>query len=135
MEKEVWKTSPLLPDYEASHLGRVRRKTYRKPMPRGGFRTYGGDAHHGQLSHPGSGQKRRIFVYKQKSYKVHRIVCAAFHGMPTEEMNVCEHIDENSDNNRPENLMWSTQKENLNRPKVKEYHRSRTGKTIPVSKG
>lgn len=31
------------------------------------------------------------------------------------------HKDENSRNNKPENLKWATQKENLNCPKFKEY--------------
>lgn len=131
--EEIWKESPLLPDYDASSFGRVRRKTYSAKMPHGGSRIYGGKAHYGQLS-AGSGQPRRIFVYRGKSYKVHRVVCAAFHGMP-EDGQICEHLDEDADNNKPDNLMWSTQKANLNRPKVKAYHRSRTGENNPHVKG
>ena len=41
------------------------------------------------------------------------------------------HLDEDGMNNRPENLRWGTQKENLNMPKIKAYHRSRIGDLNP----
>ena len=45
------------------------------------------------------------------------------------------HKDENSRNNRPENLMWGTQKENLNAPGFLKYCRGRTGDNNPYVKG
>jgi hypothetical protein len=33
------------------------------------------------------------------------------------------HINENPHDNRPENLKWGTQKENLNYPRVVEYRK------------
>jgi hypothetical protein len=45
------------------------------------------------------------------------------------------HLDENSKNNRPENLAWGTQKENLNAPGFIEYCKGRTGKNNPYIKG
>ena len=66
--------------------------------------------------------------------KVHRIVCEAFHGLAPFKKAVVIHIDENSTNNRPENLRWGTQKENLNMPKFIEYCKSRTGENSPVKK-
>ena len=46
----------------------------------------------------------------------------------------CLHIDENSANNRPENLKWGTQKENMNAPGYLAYCRSRVGDLSPVAK-
>lgn len=67
--------------------------------------------------------------------KVHRLVCEAFHGPAPSPRHVVIHIDENGLNNRPENLMWGTQKQNLNMPKFIEYCRSRVGENNPNIKG
>lgn len=49
--------------------------------------------------------------------RVHRIVCAAYHGDPIGDRNVADHIDTNRCNNRPDNLRWVTKLENtLNNP-------------------
>lgn len=45
--------------------------------------------------------------------RVHRLVAMAFHGMPENESLVVDHIDENRQNNRPENLRWLTRLENV----------------------
>lgn len=113
---EEWRVSPSLPEYEVSSLGRVRRITYTKAMPRGGERTYGGAAHFGQEA-----DGRMIFVFRQKSYKVHQLVCEAFHGQKPFPKAVVMHHDENFKNNAPGNLRWGTQKENLNYPGFKNY--------------
>jgi hypothetical protein len=63
------------------------------------------------------------------------MVCEAFHGTPPEGKNYCLHIDENSRNNRPENLKWGTQKENLNAPGFLAYCRGRVGENSPYTKG
>ena len=42
------------------------------------------------------------------SQQVHRIVATAFHGEPEAETDVVDHIDTNGENNRPENLRWTT---------------------------
>ncbi len=47
------------------------------------------------------------------SETVHRIVATAFHGQPPTIKHVVDHIDTNKRNNRPENLRWLTQIENL----------------------
>ena len=44
--------------------------------------------------------------------RVHRIVATAFHGPAPSEQHVVDHIDTNRQNNRPENLRWSTKLEN-----------------------
>lgn len=93
-------------------------------MPHGGFRKYGGI--------PGWGQeqdksRRRIFVYKGKTYKVHRLVCEAFHGPAPFTRAVVMHINEDVSDNRAKNLKWGSQKENLNAPGFLDYCRRRTG--------
>lgn len=124
---EEWRASPSLPEYEVSSLGRVRRVPYQKAMPRGGTRTYGGQPHFGQEA-----DGRMIFVFRGKSYKVHQLVCEAFNGAKPFPAAVVMHMDEDFRNNRASNLGWGTQKENLNMPKVKAYHRSRTGEDNPA---
>ena len=127
---EVWNHIPSQPDLEASSLGRVRVITYKRTMPHGGERTYGGVPTWGQWD-----GKRFIYTRKHhKTLKVARLVCEAFHGPAPEGLN-CLHIDENSTNNTPDNLKWGTQKENLNCPKFLAYCRSRTGKQNPYIKG
>jgi hypothetical protein len=44
------------------------------------------------------------------------------------------HLDEDSRNNKPENLAWGTQKENLNAPGFVDYCRSRVGDANPLLK-
>ena len=48
---------------------------------------------------------------KSKTCSVHRLVCTAFHG-PSNGLDVA-HIDGSRTNNLPENLRWSTEKENM----------------------
>jgi len=75
-----------------------------------------------------------IFQYKGKTYKVHRLVCEAFNGPPFEGA-VCMHLDSDYKNNKPENLAWGTQKENLNHPAYIAYCKTRVGKNSPTYKG
>ena len=72
--------------------------------------------------------------YRGKNYKIHRLVCEAFHGSSHFDGAVVIHLNEDATDNRPENLKWGTQKENLNMPKIKAYHRSRTGDNSPTRK-
>ena len=45
-----------------------------------------------------------------KNFSIHKLVCAAFYGMPQPDQ-VCHHLDGNKFNNRPENLIWLYPKE------------------------
>ena len=128
---EIWKAVPSVPGLLASSLGRLMIVPHFEDMPRGGPRQYGGQPTLGQWN----GTR---YVYPRRGYKtlkVARLVCEAFNGPPSKETPVCMHIDENSRNNRPENLRWGTQKENLNAPGFLEYCRSRTGENNPAKKG
>lgn len=128
--KEIWRSIPSFPDYIACSSGHLMRVPFRGAMPNGGLRPYGGDIVTGAWD-----GKRYIIVHKGKTYKVHRLICEAFHGPPPFEGAVCMHLDENSRNNRPGNLKWGTQKENLNAPGFLEYCRGRTGENNPFIKG
>ena len=132
MQGEVWRVIPSLPEYIASSDGRIMRLPFFVDMPRGGLRQYGGQPHFGVWNKQDG---RFCLIFKHKTYKVHRLVCEAFHGAPPTDNPVCMHCDENSANNRPDNLAWGTQKENLNAPAVKAYHRARTGENSPYAIG
>ena len=69
-----------------------------------------------------------IFNKKFGNIKIHRLVCEAFHGIAPFDRAVVLL------NNRPENLRWGTQKENLNMPNFIKYCKSRTGENSPVAK-
>lgn len=112
METEIWKSVPSLPAYEASSFGRVRSVPFQVPLPNGGLRWYGGKETLGVWR---ADTQRYAITYRGKNYKVARMVCEAFHGEAPRGA-VCMHLDENSRNNRPENLSWGTQQENLNAP-------------------
>jgi len=118
-----------MPNLEASNYGRIRVIPYQKQMPNGGLRWYGGFPTKGQW-----GGSRYIYVIKQHTYKVARLVCEAFNGKSPKGY-VCMHLDENVRNNKPSNLRWGTQKENLNAPGFIAYCKSRTGENSPLIKG
>ena len=85
-------------------------------MPKGGLRPYGGEPHFGVWNDE---DNRFTLQFRGKTYKIARLICEAFHGPAPAGKPVCMHLDENSQNNRPGNLAWGTQKENLNAPLYK----------------
>ena len=70
-----------------------------------------------------------------KNHRISRLVCEAFHGPAPFPRAVVLHEDDDETNNKPENLSWGTQKQNLNTDKFLAYCRSRTGENSPVFKG
>ena len=62
----------------------------------------------------GCGDKHgyRVVGVSRKVYKVHRLVCEAFHGLPPADKCQVDHINRINDDNRPENLRWVNQSEN-----------------------
>lgn len=97
---------------------------------RQGPKQYGGHPTHGQWD-----GARYIYVRKNRTLKVARLVCEAFNGPAPDGKPVCMHLDEDSRNNKPTNLAWGTQKENLNMPKFLTYCHGRTGENSPTYKG
>lgn len=100
VEGEEWRRIPEFPDYLASSLGRVKhRSPARKPPVLYARRGY-----------------PRITVLGMDGRKlsrcVHVLVSQAFLG-PRPDGMVTNHIDGDKANNRPENLEYITQKENV----------------------
>ena len=129
MSSEEWRDIPSLPGVQASSHGRLMVKPYEQAMPRGGVRVYGGTPTKGQWD-----GDRYVYPLRGKTFKVARLVCEAFHGSAPDGA-VCMHLDEDSRNNRPGNLAWGTQQENLNAPGFLAYCRSRRGANSPWHKG
>ena len=129
---EVWRDVPSVPGVLVSSEGRVMHAPYRAPMPYGGQRAYGGQPHFGVWNKQDC---RFIIVIRGQTYKVHRLVAEAFHGPSPFPEAVVMHSDENSANNRPDNLRWGSQQENLNAPGFLDYCHSRTGENSPTIKG
>jgi len=132
-ETEIWKKVDSEPGVLASSFGRILLPPVYAPLPNGGFRLYTPEPRFGQIAKSRKTARheyRHIMVRRdepnrrQAPRKVHQLVCEAFHGRRPFDNAVVIHIDENALNNRPENLKWGTQQENLNAPGFKEYRRN-----------
>ena len=137
IDAEVWKDVPSKPEIRVSNLGRVwlKPRQYRgakggviltRPKPRLGCKT--------RASKSALHWYYGLVTTAYGNLKVHRLVCEAFHGPAPSENSVVIHINEDSLDNRAENLRWGTQKENLNMPRFIEYWRSRVGDKSPRTK-
>ena len=71
--------------------------------------------------------KQYLFI---GSHQVHRIIATAFHGEPEAETDVVDHIDTNGENNRPENLRWTTRLGNALNPATRKKLELMTGLSI-----
>lgn len=131
---EVWRPVPSEPGVMASSEGRIVLPPRYAPIAHGGFRGYFPKPRYGQVSreHKEAKHTYRIIMVRdetkqavQRPRKVHQLVCEAFHGPKPFAAAVVLHLDEDAHNNRPENLKWGTQKENLNAPKLRASIRKR----------
>lgn len=135
---EVWMPVPSKPEVMASSMGRVLLPNVEYAMPNGGTRRTNPKPTFGTKTKASKTAKHiymGILSRRFGNMKVHRLVCEAFHGVPPTQKMVVIHLDEDATNNRPENLRWGTQKENMNAPGFIDYCKSRTGKNSPVVKG
>ncbi len=138
MEQEIWKPIPSQSGMMASSWGRVLLPERTAQMPYGGWRKYTPVPTYGNKSKSSKNARHKYYGFFNKergNLKVHRLICEAFHGPAPFPKAIVIHIDEDALNNRPENLKWGTQKENLNMPKFIAYCKSRTGENSPVIKG
>ena len=128
---EEWRIVPSDESLLASSYGRIMVAPYCTVGGRGKRRLCGGAGTFGVWD----GSR---YIYNRRGYstrKVARLVCEAFHGVAPADDSVCKHLDENSANNRPENLRWGTQKQNLNAPGFLAYCRGRVGANSATYKG
>lgn len=133
----VWKEVPSFPGVLANNLGQILLPEKIAKMPNGGERVYKTKPTYGYVAKASKTAKHTYLNVCNRYFgniKVHRAVCEAFHGKKPFEDAVVIHLDENALNNRPENLKWATQKENLNCEKFIEYCKSRKGEDSPVFK-
>ncbi len=136
--EEIWKPIPSQLGMMASSWGRVLLPSGTAKTHNGGIRSYTPKPTYGNVtkaSKTARSQHRGIYNRKRGNMKVHRLVCEAFHGPAPFERAVVLHLNEDGLDNRPENLRWGTQKENLNAPGFIEYCKSRTGDDSPATKG
>jgi hypothetical protein len=137
MEGEIWLPVPSKPGLLASSLGRIKLPTRIGDMPYGGTRVYEPKPTFGfrtRASKTARHEYMNVCSSKMGNIKVHRAVCEAFHGAPPFPRAVVIHLDENAVNNKPENLRWGTQKENLNAPGFIAYCKTRIGENSPTTK-
>jgi hypothetical protein len=124
---EIWKPVPSLPGVMASDQGRLLLPPRHAALPNGGVRLYLPKPAVGCVTSAAKGAKHVYLNYWTRHFgniKVHQAVCEAFHGRAPFAEAVVIHKDENALNNRPDNLKWGTQKENLNAPSFIAYCRS-----------
>lgn len=132
---EVWKPVPSEPGVLASTWGRYLLPPRYAPLKNGGYRLYQPEPRYGAISRASTQAAhsfRLAMVYRQgegvgrqRPRKVHQLVCEAFHGPKPFDSAVVIHINEDAHDNRPENLRWGTQKENLNAPGFKAHVKQR----------
>jgi len=135
---ETWKTVPSKPGLMASSWGRIVFPVREYLMPNGGVGKTRPAPTYGTKTRASKTARHEYMSLANKHYgnmKVHRLVCEAFHGPAPFVGAVVIHLDEDATNNRPENMRWGTQKENLNMPGFIAYCKGRTGDNSPVRKG
>ena len=136
-EAEVWLPVPSKPGVMASSFGRVLLPERTVLMPNGGVRLYKTSPTLGHRTKANKNARHEYMNVCNKTLgnlKVHKLVCEAFNGPPPDKKTVIIHKNECGTDNRPNNLKWGTQKENMNMPKFIEYCRARTGENSPVIK-
>lgn len=119
--------------YQASSEGRVRSLDRELPSGRWGHVTRKGCVMTPKLrdGRPVVGLRLNG---KRKWMGVHRLVCLAFHGEPVGDRTYAAHYpDPTRTNNRPENLMWATPKENSGH--MREHGTLLTGPKNPAWRG
>jgi hypothetical protein len=96
LEGEEWRSAPGFPGYEVSSFGRVRAIRILSTHFLGeGYECVG--------LYGATG--------RQRNQRINRLVCEAFNGPPSPGLEAA-HLDGQRTNNRADNLVWATPKEN-----------------------
>lgn len=128
---ESWRSIPSLPGVIASTHGRIWRASHFEPMPYGGTRKYSSRPTFGVITRASGDARHLYFSYHYRgigNIKVHAAICEAYHGPKPSPEHGVRHKNENGLDNRPENLMWSSQKINLSDAKFRQYHADMAGR-------
>jgi hypothetical protein len=122
-----WKPIPSIPGAMANSLGQIKFPDVKAAMPNGGVRDYKTKPIYGHVRRASKTARHKYYgvLYRGKNYKVHRLVCEAFHGPAPFPKAVVIHLNEDALDNRPENIKWGTQRENLNMPGFIAYLKTR----------
>lgn len=107
--------------YQVSNLGRVRSVSREHTR----FHRHGGPntvhRYNGRVLKPGKHENGYLIVAlsdaangrKPRTYRVHRLVCAAFNGPQPSPDHEVAHNDNTRDNNAAPNLRWATHYDNI----------------------
>lgn len=128
---ESWRSIPSLPELIVSTHGRIWRSSHWKAMPNGGERKYKSRPTFGVITRASSDARHLFFSYYYRgigNVKVHAAICEAYHGPKPSPAHGVRHINENSLDNRPSNVVWATQEENLNDDRIRGYHFKTAGR-------
>lgn len=104
-KEEIWRDIDGYPNYQVSTLGRVKSLNYRNTKKE-------------KVLKPIKDKDGYLVINirnekKQKTIKIHRIVCEAF--LPNKyNLQEVNHLDEDKTNNNVTNLEWSTREHNCN---------------------
>tara|TARA_R110000764_G_scaffold225643_1_gene315206 strand:- start:6 stop:446 length:441 start_codon:yes stop_codon:yes gene_type:complete len=133
----IIKPIPSIKGALANELGQIKLPECEAAMPNGVIRKYKTSWIYGTISKASRTARHKYYkiAYRGKNYKIHRLVCEAFHGKTPVDKPIVIHIDEDATNNAPDNLRWGTQKENLNMPNFIKYCKGRVGSNSPTIKG
>lgn len=124
LDNEIWRDVVGYEGYyRVSNLGRVRGVGRYVSQRQGGTQLRRGKIIHGVINRGGYRHLVLCKDGKQKTLEVQRLVAKAFIENPNN-LPCINHKDSNKTNNRPENLEWCTQRENV-RHAVKERDRRR----------
>lgn len=104
--KEIWKEIPGFEDYEASTIGRIRRKTKSHAFPAGYILKGYQDL---------TGYINIVLHKKQIPYptRFHRVIAITFLGPPPTNKHEVNHKNGIKNDNNIDNLEWITHKENI----------------------
>jgi HNH endonuclease/NUMOD4 motif len=111
---EEWRPVTRAPEYyEVSNLGRVRRAVFAPPP-------HSGPHNPGLVYRPVNNRKGYLYVSvsaggRRMTFPVHRIVAETFLPPPPTAAHTVDHIDDNSLNNRADNLQWLTRQEQIHK--------------------